>query len=149
MIDNRRIAYELKYLLRNISATIDGELFALPDQGARDVRRYDFVRDIARLEILVRDGLADEGYAIALTNDPNYWQAGDHAPFADAKFRLSEGGALAGSLAWASHTGAGTMRDREDPIALTGTYELGWRDFSHVEGGRYSLFRYLAVQVAK
>lgn len=148
-IDDRRVAYELKYLLRNISANVDGEVFDLPNQGAQDVRRYDFVKDIARLEVLVRNGLADEGYAIALTNDPNYWQAGDHDRFADAAFRLSEGGALAGSLAWAPHTGGGTMRGREDAIALTGTYELGWRDFSEVEGGRYSQFRYLVVQVSE
>jgi hypothetical protein len=146
VIDDRRVAYELKYLLRNVTTTVDGELFALPNQGAQDVRRYDFAKDIARLEVLLRDGLADEGYAIALTNDPNYWQAGEHARFADAAFRLSEGGSLAGSLAWAPHTGAGTMRGREDPIALTGTYELGWRDFSEVEGDHYSRFRYLVVQ---
>jgi hypothetical protein len=66
----------------------------------------------------------------------------------DAAFRLGEGRALAGALAWAAHTGAGTMRGREAPIALVGSYDLRWRDFSRVEGGRYGTFRYLLVQVS-
>ena len=40
------------------------------------------------------------------------------------------------------------MRGREAPITLAGRYELQWRDFSEVEGGRYGKFRYLLVQVS-
>jgi hypothetical protein len=40
------------------------------------------------------------------------------------------------------------MRGRESPIALTARYELRWRDFSRVEGGRHGTFRYLVVEVA-
>ncbi len=145
--DERPLAYELKYRLRNVTTTIDGELFDLPNQGAQDVRRYDFAKDVARLEVLLGDGVADDGYAIALTNDPNYWQTGEHGRLADAAFRLSEGGTLGGPLAWAPHTGAGTMRGRANAITLTGTYDLGWRDFSQVGRARYSRFRYIVVHV--
>jgi len=147
LIDGRRVAVELKYLLRGLTTTVEDELFELPFQSAQDVRRYDFVKDIARLEIMLADGAADDGFAIALTNDPSYWQGGNREDVADAAFRLGEGRALAGALAWAEHTGAGTMRGRESPIALTGSYELRWRDFSRVEGGRYGAFRYVVVQV--
>jgi hypothetical protein len=44
--------------------------------------------------------------------------------------------------------GAGTIRGRESVIALAGRYEIGWRDFSVVSGGRYGTFRYLAVAVS-
>ncbi len=148
LIGGRRVAVELKYLLRDLSATVEDELFELPFQSAQDVRRYDFVKDVARLEVLRADGAADDGFAIALTNDPSYWQGGDREGVADAAFRLGEGRALRGALAWAAHTGAGTMRGRESPIALTGGYELRWRDFSRVEGARYGTFRYLLVEVA-
>ncbi len=40
------------------------------------------------------------------------------------------------------------MRGRESVIALAGRYEIGWRDFSVVSGGRYGTFRYLAVAVS-
>jgi hypothetical protein len=59
-IDGLRIAFELKYLLRDITVTIDGELFQLPNGGAQDLRRYDFVKDVARLEVMLRDGSAEE-----------------------------------------------------------------------------------------
>src|SRR5436309_960178 len=44
----RRIAVELKYLVRAFSAEQDGEKFALRPQGAQDIRRYDFIKDVAR-----------------------------------------------------------------------------------------------------
>jgi hypothetical protein len=66
--------------------------------------------DLARLQVLLADGAADDGFAIALTNDPSFWQGGNREDVADAAFRLGEGRALAGALAWAAHTGAGTMR---------------------------------------
>ncbi len=89
------------------------------------MRRYDFVKDIARLELLRAEDAADDGFAIALTNDPNYWPGGDRERVADAAFRLGEGRALEGALQWAAHTGAGTMRGRESVIALAGRYEIG------------------------
>ena len=48
LIGGRRVAVELKYLLRDLSATVEDELFELPFQSAQDVRRYDFVNDVAR-----------------------------------------------------------------------------------------------------
>ena len=40
------------------------------------------------LEVLRAEGTADGGFAIALTNDPSYWQGGDREGIADAAFRL-------------------------------------------------------------
>jgi hypothetical protein len=145
--DGRRVAIELKCLLRDLTTTIDGELFALPNQSAQDVRRYDFVKDVARLEVLRREAYADVGFSIALTNDASYWQGGNREGVADAAFRLGEGRTLTGALAWAAHTGAGTMRGRETPIELIGAYELVWRDYSSVDASRNGRFRYLVVVV--
>jgi hypothetical protein len=147
VIDGRRIAFELKYLVRALSATVAGELFELSNQSAQDERRYDFVKDVARLEVLRREGYADLGFSIAVTNDPSYWQGSTREDVADAAFRLGEGRRLGGVAAWAAHTGPGTMHGRESPIELLGSYELVWRDFSSVDGGRYSRFPYLIVRV--
>ena len=97
--------------------------------------------------MLLADGYADDGYAIALTNDPAYWKGGNRETVTDAAFRLGEGRTLAGAFAWASHTGAGTMHGRETPLSLTGSYELLWRDFSSVAAPPNGQFRYLVVQV--
>lgn len=148
LIGGRRVAVELKYLLRTLSTTIEDEVFDLPFQSAQDTRRYDFVKDVGRLEVLLADGAADDGFSIALTNDPSYWKGGNSESVADAAFRLGEGRTLAGVLDWAAHTGAGTKKGRERPLSLVGTYQLQWRDFSQVEGGRYGTFRYLVVQVS-
>lgn len=147
-VDGRRVAVELKYLLRKLSTTIEDELFELPFQGAQDTRRYDFIKDVARLEALLRDEHADYGYAVALTNDPLYWRGGDREDVADAAFRLGEGRTLAGVMDWSAQTGAGTKLTRDQPLSLAGSYELQWRDFSQVEGGHYGTFRYLVVAVS-
>lgn len=147
VIDGRRVAIELKYLLRTLKATVDGEIFDLPFQSAQDVRRYDFVKDVGRLEMLRQEGLADDGFAVALTNDPSYWQPNVREGTTDAAFRLPEGRRLAGVLNWAAHTGAGTMRDRTTPIALGGDYLVTWRDYSKIADERYGHFRYLAIEV--
>jgi len=147
LIGRRRVAFELKYLLRTLSATVEDEVFDLPFQSAQDTRRYDFAKDVGRLEVLLADGFADDGFSIALTNDPSYWKGGNPETVADAAFRLGEGRTLAGVLDWAAHTGAGTKKGRERPLDLVGKYQLRWRDFSQVEGGRYGAFRYLVVQV--
>jgi len=65
-------------------------LFELPCRSAQDVRRYECVKEGARLEVLRVDGAADDGFAIVLTNDPSYWQGGEREGVADAAFRLGE-----------------------------------------------------------
>lgn len=141
-----RVAFELKYLLRDLTTTWDGEEFVLPPQFAQDGRRYDFVRDIGRLEHVVPD-LAEVGYAIAVTNDPSYWKLSRKIDVTDAAFRIHEGRELSGLLAWSDATGTGTMRKREAALSLRGAYLTAWRDFSRVHGTGYKEFRYLAVEV--
>lgn len=142
------LAIELKYMTRKLSVEHAGEWFLLANHSAQDIRRYDFVKDIRRLEgaMLARQGVV--GYAVLLTNDSGYWTAPSRTDTVDAAFRLHEGACLSGSQAWASHTGAGTMKGRESAITLRGSYEMSWRDYSMVgsdpNAGR---FRYLLVRV--
>ena len=145
-LNDVRVAFELKYLLRNLTTTWEGEEFVLPPQAAQDVRRYDFIKDIVRLENVVPGG-ADVGYAIPVTNDPSYWNLSGRAHVTDSAFRIHEGRELSGVLAWAETTGAGTMSKREAALSLRGAYLATWRDFSRVEGTGYPEFRYLSVEV--
>lgn len=140
-----RTAVELKYPVRNLVTAVDEERFELRAQSAHDVRRYDVVKDIARLEAIVAARAADAGAMIALTNDPAYWSAGRDGTV-DAVFRLHDGVTLSGTVAWAPHAGAGTTANRTEPLTLRGTYDLHWRDYSDT-GDRTGCFRVLVVPV--
>lgn len=140
-------AIELKYFTRALDMIVAGERFELLNQGAQDISRYDFVRDVARVESAaqVRPGVA--GYALALTNDSSDWRPPTTPrETIDAAFRLHEGVLLAGTLGWGSVAGRGTTRGREKPHELVGAYPLQWHDYSVVTSGPAGTFRYLLVE---
>lgn len=142
-------AVELKYLTAGWTGEIGGESFALKDHGAQDVRGYDVVKDIARLERFASRAQGWNGVFLAISNDPSFWRPVTHgrATNADA-FRTYEGVTMAGVRAWGPHTGVGTMRGREAAIELLGSYRLRWRDYAQVDGSRRGTFRALALEVA-
>lgn len=142
------LAIELKYKTRKISVIAGEEAFELTDQSAQDLGRYDFLKDVQRLEQVT--GGRDEvtGYAILLTNDRSYWEIPTNQNTADAQFRLYDGRTITGQQAWGASASAGTTKGREAPIALKGNYQLAWHNYSMLDGGgSYNRFRYLAVRV--
>ena len=140
-----RAAIELKYFKRKLDVAVGGERFALANQGAHDLNRYHFVSDIERVES------AGRGFAITLTNDPNYWTRAVKENPIDAAFRLHEGRVLPANkpLAWApSATGM-----NKPPVRLQHSYALAWRDYGSSLAGAAEAgsrqFRYLAVEVGR
>lgn len=126
---------------------VGGERFELRDQGAQDIRAYDVVKDIGRVEHDTRVLDRCNGAVVVLANEPAYWTRPGHSRMTNAAaFRLYEGRRLSGAHAWGPNTGAGTSRGRELPISLTGSYELCWRVYSDLPGagGR---FCYLEIEV--
>lgn len=141
-----RVAIELKYKTSRLECEICGTPLRLKDQAAQDIARYDFIKDIWRIETVVADARAKRGFAIFLTNDGGYWRKGK-AGTADEMFRMFEGRVVAGGeLRWGPKAGAGTMRRREKEILLTRDYALGWKDYSKFET-KNGVFRYLLVEV--
>ncbi|HZL04881.1 MAG TPA: hypothetical protein VFE45_05605 [Coriobacteriia bacterium] len=51
-----------------------------------------------------------------------------------------------GSRGWGPGAGDGTTKGRSEALAIRGTYELAWRDYSSL-GGRNGDFRLLVVPV--
>jgi hypothetical protein len=146
--DGYVLAIELKYKTRALQAHIGSEHFALRSQTAQDLGRYDFIKDIGRVENVVTDRAPQtSGYAILLTNDPSYWTQPRNTNTADARFRLHEGNTLYGSLEWGSGASEGTKRGREDLLQLRGAYALQWGEYSRPAEGSYGRFRYLVVEV--
>ena len=89
------------------------------------------------------------GYAVLLTNDSSYWNVPTQRDTVDADFRVHEGLAVSGALAWAASAGPGTVRGRESPIQIRGSYRLRWHEYSSFPGKSYGSFRYLAVSVER
>ncbi len=150
-LPNRKVAVELKYVTQKLRFKHEDECFNLRFQSAQDTRRYDFLKDIQRLEQLylsARAGL-QSGFAILLTNDPLYWEKPSPGweKANDAQFRLHKGRTIHGKMEWSTETGPGTMGGREDPICLNGSYPLRWRDYAEVSDSPFRKFRYLAIQV--
>ena len=110
--------------------------------------RYDFLKDIRRLEDLAEFPRAKAGVAIFLTNEHLYWKEPTRRDTVDAAFRLHEDRRLRGEMAWSERASAGTMKGREDPIRLEGSYEARWRTYGNAGGGRHGEFRYLAIRTA-
>ncbi len=141
-------AYELKYKTRKLSNEIQGELFTLKDQSAQDLGRYDFIKDIWRIEKLKISGQIASGFAIFLTNDSAYWRPPINQFSVDADFRIHEGRIVHGNLNWGEKASAGTKHNREENLVLNGTYAMKWRDYSQPDMATYGKFRYLLVDVS-
>lgn len=142
------IAIELKYKTRGLELQQDDESFVLRDQSAQDQGRYDFLRDVQRLE-LMRSELEQcrAGYAVLLTNDSSYWKVPTYRDTVDADFRVHEGREISGALAWSAQASSGTVGNRTSPIRIRGSYRLRWQEYSNFPGKPYGSFRYLAVSV--
>ncbi len=164
-------AIELKYKTKLLQFEVGDELFDLRDQSAQDLGRYDFCKDLQRIETLA-DAYPDmSGFAVFLTNDHVYWQErarGDQADRAfrlhegakrhrqqqrsgvkpaDGAFRLHEGAKLAGKLKWKSGVSSGTTTGRTDAICLKQQYSLKWMDYSKCGPETNSQFRMLIVSI--
>lgn len=142
-------AIELKYKACKLDTICRGEEFHLLNHGAQDIGRYDFVKDICRLERFVNDHPSTIGYAILLTNDDNYWKQTKRLMTADAMFRLHDNCTLQGALRWGSATGEGTMRGREDPLDLRNSYSVQWADYSELDCEGPRKFRYVLLQIER
>ena len=138
-------AIELKYLTRLYKGYCEGEHFKLKNHGAQDVRNYDVCKDIGRMESFCAEP-ARIGAVVVLTNEPFYWKARRNLGTCAEAFDISGAREIAGTLAWAAHTGAGTMKNREAAIVLASKYVPEWKDYSEVPGAN-GRFRYCSVTV--
>ena len=141
------LAIELKYLTRGLDAVVNSERFLLKNQAAQDISRHDIVKDIVRVERIAAARPGTTGYVVALTNDASYWKESLRTSTVDAAFRLHEGRLLEGTLGWGANAGAGTTKNRTEPLSLVGSYSVKWQRYSRVGPGPASEFRYLMVGV--
>jgi len=143
-----RVAIEIKYKTRAALCVAGTEVFGLTSQAAQDLGRYDFVKDVERLERVAAARPGTIGYAVLLTNDQSYWKAGRPGSV-DEDFRLYDGRRISGTLSWRAGAASGTIRGREAPLVLCGSYEATWRDYSEIGPKERDRFRYLAIALPR
>jgi hypothetical protein len=141
------LAIELKYKTRALSVRTGNEQFTLTNQSAQDLGRYDFIKDIQRLEQVTTSRTNTIGYAILLTNDSAYWARSRDSRTVDSDFRIEQGRILHGELKWGAGASEGTKRGREKPLVLHGEYAIIWTDYSQPSTESYGKFRYVIVEV--
>jgi len=146
-LPDENIAIELKYATRGLELEPNGESFTLRNHGAQNQRRYDFLQDVQRLELMRSEPkLCEAGYAVLLTNDWLYWDSPKRETM-DSAFRVHEGQVIKGKRAWHDQASPGIKKGREKPIQLKGSYRLRWQDYSCFPEKERGKFRYLAVSV--
>jgi hypothetical protein len=141
------LAIELKYKTRGLRVVVEGEVFDLSNHGAQDLGKYDFLKDVQRLERVASQGNGVIGYAVLLTNDSLYWAPPGDRGTIDDSFRLHEGTSLTGELRWGAGASDGTIRHREEPIVIKGAYSPLWQDYSEPTTASRGKFRYLLLKV--
>lgn len=143
------IPIELKYkTIRCDEINIDGETYILKNHGAQDMGRYDFVKDIKRIETIIDSSKSDCGYAIMLTNDSLYWKdkKTKKSTISD-DFRIHENTTLSGERKWINNPSKGTIKGRESSIELANTYEIKWNPYSMNPEENASNFYYTIVNI--
>jgi len=141
--DEGLVAIELKYWPKGWSGDVKGERFYLKNRGGQDLGRYDYWKDVRRVERLHADGHIRWGAAIALTNDPAYWSAVRPGTMAEP-FRMQNRTEVQGTLRWPKRTG--TTRGREDDITLRGIHPIEWQRYA-TERSDAGEFQYVALVV--
>ncbi len=145
-VEDVAIAIETKYTTKKLGIKLNDEEFILKNHSALDVRRYDFLLDIYRLEKLKSANKIVKGYAIFLTNDPGYWKKTKRKDTNDKDFRIHQSRRVEANktLQWALKTGEGTMKGRKRSLKFGKEYSFEWERYSkdtHYE------FKYLLVEV--
>lgn len=145
-IDEMRYAIELKYRTSQLQFSHQDETYNLKTHSAQDLGRYDFLKDVQRLENITRSSSDTIGLALILTNDRGYWNPG-RADTVDTDFRLHEARVISGSLRWQDHAATGTTKDRSESLSFRNQYYIQWQSYSRVADTSRGDFRYCVLEV--
>ena len=139
---------ELKYKTKPLTVTVLGEKFDLQDHGAEPLGRYDFLKDLERVEEALCHYPDGTGWVVMVTNDSQYWNPPGSTEVADFAFRIHQGRTLQpGQLTWRPGAENGVAQGRERPLSVAGNYLISWKDYSTLREGARGLMRSLVLKV--
>lgn len=121
---------ELKYPTRKVTRSITRfgehvpEAVVMKNQGAQDIVRYNFWKDVRRLEVLrSRFARVRGGVAVIMTNDPSYTRP-VRVNSSCAPFSTAEGHCVGpGDVDWQNMP---AIRADHPPFILAGRYTMRW-----------------------
>lgn len=143
--DKQNIGIELKYKTKRLEFTIMNENFRLASHAATNLARYDFLKDVQRLEELKKEGLIDIGYAVFLSNVSAYWNGNKNESTLSQDFYISENEEISGTLSWVPGIKVSSVgKDRLSDLNITGNYNSHWENYSEVNN---DIFRYLIFEI--
>jgi len=144
--NNTPIAIETKYTTKKLETVLNGEEFVLKNHSALNIRRYDFLSDIYRLEKLKSARKITKGFAIFLTNAPGYWNEPRRKNTNDKDFRIHQDRKIEASktLKWSPNTSKGTKKGRERALRFEKEYLFKWELYS--KDTNYE-FKYLLIEI--
>jgi len=142
--DNKEYYLELKYKTKEFIFNNEEMKYNLKDQKACDFGRYDFIKDIERLE-KIKCGTQDKlGYVIFLSNDENYLQ-GTKKTNQDYSFNIENNTTITrGEKSWSKKSILKNLGSRKNSLNINNDYFVQWRDYSNFKN---SEFNYLAIKI--
>jgi hypothetical protein len=148
----REYAVELKYargpMGRGGPLPYKGDVYYAPKSGAADdITRFNFLKDVMRLESEIPRRDNSVGFALLLTNRRTLWEKGDETRN-DTAFFLHDG-IPQGTLKWKWTPSPETRRRAGDgPLKINGNYSSAkWRTYTKIPELENEMFRYLLVKV--
>ncbi|MGG3739134.1 hypothetical protein [Aeribacillus pallidus] len=94
----QQYALYLMNKLAGLTIKQENQLIELKHHGAEDCGRYDFLKQVEKLEKITTGRDKIKGIAILLTNDHLYWSAPTRAHTVDSYFRIQGNRILTGEL---------------------------------------------------
>lgn len=141
---DKKYFMELKYKTKKlkpgqeiIKTKGEEERFYLKEQGAQDCGRYDFWKDISRIESKVYENNNSLGYAIFLTNDVSYLKSPKEKSYSYNFRTTDKRDDCSGSLGYL----LGYNKGRKEEIILKNFYKLEWQNY-----GNYG-FKFLLLEI--
>jgi len=136
-LERTRCALELKFHKASLQASDGEDQYAFPGTAPCDVPRYGFLKDMERIERIVRHGIVEQGFVLLLTNDPRLWDLEkSKQDGVDSNFALHRGRICQGHL-------SGHINGKPKDVCLENAYSHHWEKFSDIEGAGKTEFQYL------
>lgn len=144
--ENIQIAVELKYKTKKLVCVHGGENFSLRTHAATNLARYDFVKDIGRVEALKSCKLISKGFVVFLTNDSSYWNNNSGTNAMGKAFYFSQGQTIVpGHHSWTPNPNIKSIgKEREAALLIAGRYPISWNSYSKISQQE---FKYLLLEV--
>ena len=143
--DGNYIAFEFKYVVAGGIISVPGDPeYTLRNHSALPARRYQCVRDIARLETYKRNKKCVEGYFLLITNMKAFWEPDSGRGQMGNDFILSDNCDLkAGSHKYDESFKVGQQCEE---IITENNYHLEYKEYLLISQ-KNGLFKYLLVKI--